>query len=302
MLFNQTFNPSFQPYEFLDAVPKVLAESAVALANPSVKVLDALHAVAFRNGLGNSLFATDAALRNLTRADLQAFAAQRFTANNITVVGRGVVHDELAELVEESLQNVSIPSASAASAAVPATQYFGGEARIDAGPKGIAHYAVAFKSTPESPVSRVLSALLGGAQHVKWSDASSGQTATLSTAATRTTSVSSLSASYSDAGLVGFYVRGVAGEVKGCAKKAVDAIRSIGSGKVSSEALARAKKAAKVAYADLYDGIGAQGSVPLMGAQVLSTGGVKNMTEVFNEIDKVTSEDVVKVSLMGCVF
>ncbi|KAI9324873.1 Metalloenzyme, LuxS/M16 peptidase-like protein [Zopfochytrium polystomum] len=298
LLFSHVFNPSFQPYEFLDAIPKILAESTAALSDPSVKVVDALHAVAFRHGLGNSIFATAGAAKSLKRADLQSFAAQNFSTDKIAIVGTGVAHNELAALVDETIANLTIASSSAT---VAPSQYYGGETRIEAGPGGSSHYAVAFKSVaygaPEYAASLVLSSLLGGSPSLKWGSVS-GASSLLSSAATGKTSVSAFTANYTDAGLVGFYVTGNAAEVKSVAQKSIDALKSVATSGASAEALARAKKAAIVdAESKIFSN--RDETISEVAKRVIAAGSYHTSSELAVAISSVTAEDVAKVAKLA---
>ncbi|KAI9344866.1 Metalloenzyme, LuxS/M16 peptidase-like protein [Obelidium mucronatum] len=291
-LIGQLFNPSFQPYEFLDAIPGVEAETAAALADAPTRVLDTVHQLAFRRGLGNSLFASPEALHHLKRADLQAFAAANFTADNIAVVGSGVSHDELEALVNASFEGVAVPSTAARSVAPSA--YYGGEARI-AG-SGASHVAIAFKSSGISnakahATALVLRAVLDGSHRVKWGQ-SSGATGLLAKAAANGTTVSAFQNSYSDAGLFGLYIQGNASNVKSVAQKSIEAVKSAASS-VSDAALTRAKKVAIVDYelSQTRDELVAD-----IARQVLTLGSFATSAEVAQEISKVSAQDVAQAA------
>ncbi|KAH9915970.1 Metalloenzyme, LuxS/M16 peptidase-like protein [Epithele typhae] len=58
------------------------------LADPATRALELAHALAFRAGLGNSLFGP--AHTHVSAEDVQAFAASAFTAGNVAVVGSGI--------------------------------------------------------------------------------------------------------------------------------------------------------------------------------------------------------------------
>jgi ubiquinol-cytochrome c reductase core subunit 2 len=294
-LVNHVFNPAFQPYEFLDAIPNVLAESSASLADPSVEVFDKLHQIAFRAGLGNSLFATTAGVKGLKRAHLQEFASKTFTSDKIAVVGSGVVHEELTALVDEALKGIALASSKYTPSA---SKYFGGEARIEAGPKSNSTFAVAFKSvpftSPEYPAALVLKALLDGTQHLKWGSVS-GASSLLSKAASGNNSVSAFATSYSDAGILGFVVEGEASGVQSVAQKSIDAIKSVASGSgVSAESLARAKKAA-IIDAEAASFASRDDVIQEVGKQVLASGNYSTLGELATAISKVTLEDVKKV-------
>ncbi|KAJ3218539.1 hypothetical protein HDU67_005098 [Dinochytrium kinnereticum] len=289
LLVNHVFNPSFQPYEFLDAQPYVLSESAAALADPTTEVLDKLHQVAFRTGLGNSLFASPSSVNSLKRANLQEFAANYFTADRIALVGTGVAQDELAELLESSLKSVSLSSTKPT---VAASQYFGGEARIEAGVKSTATYAIAFKSvsfsSPQYAASLVLRAALDGSRRLKWGAA--GSSGLLSQASSADASVSAFNTSYTDAGLFGIIVQGSNSAVKGAAQKGIDALKAVASS-VSASTLEKAKKAAVLdSEAALFGSRDA--ATHEIGKNVLASGNYSTVTELAAAISKVSPEEV----------
>ncbi|KAJ3330917.1 hypothetical protein HDU76_004503 [Blyttiomyces sp. JEL0837] len=297
LLVNHVFNPSFQPYEFLDAIPNILSESAASLADPSTKIFDTLHQTAFRTGLGNSLFASTAGVKALKRSHLQDFAANNIASGRLAIVGTGIAHEELTALVESSLKGFSVPTSAAS---VKPSTYFGGESRIEAGPKSASQLAIAFKSaaftSAEYPAALVLRALLDGSQRLKWGS-TSGVTGLLSKAATSSADVTAFEASYTDAGLIGFYVvGGDAAEVKSVAQKSIDAFKSVAGGSgISADALARAKKAAII---DSEAGTFASRDLAIqeIGRSVLATGSYRTSGELATAISGVTVEDVVKVA------
>ncbi|KAJ3029350.1 UNVERIFIED_CONTAM: hypothetical protein HDU68_012416 [Siphonaria sp. JEL0065] len=291
-LISQVFNPSFQPYEFLDAIPGVEAETAAALEDAPTRVLDTLHHIAFRRGLGNSLFATSDALHHLKRADLQSFAATNFTADNIAIVGSGIAHEELEALVNASFEGVAVPSTGARS--VTASAYFGGEARI-AG-SGASHVALAFKSAAFTnakahATALVLRAVLDGSHRVKWGQ-TSGATGLLAKAAANGTTVSAFQNSYSDAGLFGLYIQGNASNVKSVAQKSIEAVKSAASS-ITEADLSRAKKIAIVDYelSQTRDELVAD-----IGKQVLASGSFATSVEFAQEISRVSASDVAQAA------
>ncbi|KAL2913721.1 ubiquinol-cytochrome c reductase core subunit 1 [Polyrhizophydium stewartii] len=289
-LVSQVFNRSFHPYEFLDAAALTEQQTAVSLEDPATHLFEKLHQVAFRTGLGNSLFASHDALHALDRAKLQAFADKHFTADRITVVGSGVSHTELKALVDAAFADVKLSSAKAETAR---SRYFGGEARIDAGPHSEAHYAVTFPGvaygSPEYNTSLVVRALLDGSKRVKWGSRG-GALGLLSAAATENTTSQAVSISYSDAGLIGFHVAGKGGDVKQVVSKSLESLRSLASG-VSAEALAGAKKAAIIAAEEAATRAGLVDSV---GRGAAATGAFHASADVL-AINNVTASDVQKL-------
>eukprot|EP00842_Homolaphlyctis_polyrhiza_P000450 jgi/Hompol1/1405/HPOL_001473-RA len=256
LLIKNVFNPSLQSYEFLDAAPLTEQQTAAAHADAKTKVIEQLHHVAFRTGLGNPLFASSEALHGLTRADVQKFAAKHLSADRVTIVGTGVAHTELVALVEKALEDANVSLAPAATdAKAPASRYFGGSARIEAGPHSetLVAYALpgAAAGSRDHAVARVLRSLLGGSpRSIKWGSRN-GATGLLASAASAEASAEAFDAAYSDAGLIGFLVHAPsASSATAATRAAVQTIKSLASSPVSAEALARAKKAAIIDLED----------------------------------------------------
>ncbi|KAJ3209353.1 ubiquinol-cytochrome c reductase core subunit 1 [Entophlyctis luteolus] len=292
-LVSHVFNPSFHAYEFLDAIPFVTAETEAALADPATRVFDALHTVAFRRGLGNSLFASKASLGVLKRADLQSFASANFTADNIAVVGSGVAHDELEALVNKAFESFAVPAT--ASKTISAPTFFGGEARI-AG-SGPSHFAIglkgaAFTNTHAYATHLVLRALLDGTPRLKWGSASSGA-GLLASAAAPGTAVSAFNSSYTDAGIFGIYITGDAAAIQQAGKQSIAALKAAAREPASAADLARAQK---VAIVDAESALTRDELVADIGKQVLASKQFLSGVELAQAVAKVSADDVAKAA------
>ena len=89
----------FTRYELTEWVGPVSdAEATAALADPATRALDLAHALAFRNGLGNSLFATPG--HHVSEEDVKTFAQSAFGAGNVAVLGTGIDPAALEKLLE----------------------------------------------------------------------------------------------------------------------------------------------------------------------------------------------------------
>ncbi|KAH6567263.1 hypothetical protein BASA62_006205 [Batrachochytrium salamandrivorans] len=264
VLISNMFNRSFYPFEFLDAAPRAAEQTTSALVDPATIVFEKLHQIAFRNGLGNPLLASSQALNGLNRAKLFEFVDKYFTADRITVVGSGIAHNELKALVDAAFANVSLSSAKSET---PKSKYYGGEARIEAGPNSEAHYVMAFPgvayTSPEYQASLVLQALLDGSQ----------------------------ATSYSDAGLFGIHVVGATGEVKQVVSKSLSTLREV-SNSISADAFTAAKKAA-IIYAE--ESQTRSNLVDSISKGALSTSLLHTGPEILS-INKVTIADVQKLA------
>ncbi|KAH6573973.1 hypothetical protein BSLG_007686 [Batrachochytrium salamandrivorans] len=288
VLISNMFNRSFYPFEFLDAAPRAAEQTTSALVDPATIVFEKLHQIAFRNGLGNPLLASSQALNGLNRAKLFEFVDKYFTADRITVVGSGIAHNELKALVDAAFANVSLSSAKSET---PKSKYYGGEARIEAGPNSEAHYVMAFPgvayTSPEYQASLVLQALLDGSQRVKWGSRSGA----LAQASTEHTTSVAFSTSYSDAGLFGIHVVGATGEVKQVVSKSLSTLREV-SNSISADAFTAAKKAA-IIYAE--ESQTRSNLVDSISKGALSTSLLHTGPEILS-INKVTIADVQKLA------
>lgn len=252
----------FIRHEFEEYVaPLIQGDVASATADPATLALDLAHALAFRTGLGSSLFAP--AHSSFDAADIKSFAASTFTKNNIAVLGTGIEQSVLAQLVEKSLASAPATSTAASS---PTSTYHGGENRV-ASHGGLQTVFIGFGAVGEpSAELATLAAHLSPQPSIKWSKGISP----ITSAIPEGTSVQSLYLPYSDATLVGFLVQGqTAAGVKEAAKAAVEALKSAAATKgVSDEELKKAVAKAKFAAANAFDS--REGLVSMLGTKVLA--------------------------------
>ncbi|KAF8882838.1 Metalloenzyme, LuxS/M16 peptidase-like protein [Infundibulicybe gibba] len=238
-----------------------------ASSDPATRAIELAHALAFRSGLGSSLFAP--AHNSITVADIKSFAASAFTKGNTAIVGTGINQSTLTKLVEQSLGSAAAFS-TVGTFSTPTSTYFGGETRVDAhnGSQTVfIGYGVA--GAPSAELA-ALAAHLSPAPSVKWSQGIS----TLATSLPQGTSVQSVYLPYSDATLVGLLVQGsTAAGVKEAGKAAVQALKGLTApGGVKADDLKKAVAKAKFAAAsaiDSRDGVAAAlGSKLLAGSEV----------------------------------
>lgn len=226
--------------------PVCESESAAAAANPATRAVELAHAIAFRSGLGASLFSSGH--NHIDVKTIEAFASSVFAKDNIAVLGTGISQDTLSHLLEPSLGKLPASASTTASS----TAYFGGETRVDGhGPQAV-FIGFGVPGAP-SPALSVLAAHLSSTPSVKWSEAPTSVPVT----------ATSVLFPYSDAALFGFVVTGeTAEEVKTSAKAAVAALKA----GVKVEDVKRAVAKAKFAAASATDG--RNGLVSTFGAKV----------------------------------
>ncbi|KAK0189412.1 Metalloenzyme, LuxS/M16 peptidase-like protein [Armillaria mellea] len=207
---------------------------------PAVYAIELAHALAFRNGLGSSLFATPHS--PLTVEDVSAFAKNAFTRENIAVLGTGIDQGTLSELVQRF---GGAAKSTGETSSTSASSYFGGETRLQAhgGPETV---FIGFGTTgTPSPDLAAFSSYLSPTPSIKWSQGLSP----IASAIPAGTSVQSVYLPYSDASLFGLLVQGPSGaSVKEAGKAAVQALKAAAQG-LSQEDAAKAAAKAKFAAA-----------------------------------------------------
>lgn len=227
-------------YEYV--VPLCQAESTSLLSDPATHALEAAHALAFRAGLGASVFSS--AGNAITIDDVKAYASKVFGAGNIAVLGSGIDPTTLQGLVEKSLSGLS----SSASVSSTPSKYFGGETRVD-GHGSAETVFIGFGTTgATAPELAVLAAHLDPTPAVKWSQGLSPIASSIPAG----TSVRSVLLPYSDATLFGLLVQGpTTAAVKEAGTAAVTALKAAAN--LKGDDLKKAIGKAKFAAAHSFD-------------------------------------------------
>ena len=283
------FNSSYAPFEFLQAKDLVELEANTALSDRKTEIFEHLHSLAFRKGLGYSLYAKEQDIAELTRADLSEFAARNFASNRIAIVGSGVAVDDLAEYVAKGLENITVASKGLE---YNPSFYYGGETRLDKGPSSEAHFAIAYPSvswsSPDYVASLVLEACLDGNKRVMHGFPSG----LLSSAGTSLTFVHSFGVHHSDAGLLGFYIKGKDTDVASAASKSISALKTIAANGIDSTELSRSIKSATV---DFENNLTRESSLLWSAKQILTMKSIKSNKEWSESIQNVTGSQIQKV-------
>ncbi|KAI5481542.1 hypothetical protein MNV49_002768, partial [Pseudohyphozyma bogoriensis] len=279
--------PRFAAHEYNEEVlPQVAAEYEQANHDPTTATFDLAHQVAFRAGLGNSLFASP--LNAVSHDAATSFAQSAFNSpSNFAVVATGVDNSLLKSLVSDFFVSSS-PSSALSS---PAAAYFGGELRVPSvGHSAVDHFLLGFKGEAASGVDfAVLKHLLGGETSTKWNAGVSP----LSKLASGSSSVKAFNLGYSDAGLFGVYITAPTAQVQGLAQKAVSELQAIAKG-ASAEAVKTAVLKAKFEAAAAFDG--RVSKLEFAGAFAANTGSAPSLEEIFAKLDGVTADSVTKAA------
>jgi len=257
----------------------VAADTEAAVGNPATRALEAAHALAFRSGLGSSLFAPSSH-NDVTLEDIKAFASSSFAQGNIAVIGTNIDSSRLNKLVESSFAGAS-QGGSAVS--TPASKYFGGETRLE-GSEGPQTVFIGFGTTNSGNAGEMaaLAAHLSTTPSIKWSKSLSPIAAGIPEGA----SVQSVYLPYTDASLFGLLVQAnTTSGVKEAGKVAVEALKKAAKG-LSQEELKAAVSRAKFAAANSVES--REGLVHALGAKILA-GSEASLDSTLATFDKVNA-------------
>lgn len=250
----------YSPWDLKESVlPIVEEETHAASSNPATVAVELAHALAFRTGLGSSVFAP--AHSSISADDVKAYAQQVFSKSNIAVLGSGISQETLSTLVQKHLGS---PSAAGAGPTSSPSKYFGGETRhsLHSGPETVfIGYGVTGSSSAELAV---LAAHLSTAPSTKWSQSLSPLTSVIPAG----TSVETVLLPYSDATLFGLLVQGKnVGSAKEAAAAAVKTLKASGeSGSLTPDEIKKAVAKAKFATASAAES--REGLVSTLGPKV----------------------------------
>lgn len=282
-LTDMVSNQAFKQWELERNLPRLKLE--LAQKGAAVEVIELLHQVAFRSGLGNSLYCPPTKVGSHNSAALQSFASKHFTTNRAALLGLGISHGSLTKFADLlSLENGAGPNS-------VATEYFGGEARVEAG-GGLAYVALAANcagavNVADCVAAMLLQRVLGMGSHIKYSNGQGKLAQAAAAASSGNSSVSAIGQMYSDSGLLGALViceAASAGKVVGGVAAALR------QASVTDEEVAAAKKNM---LADVYTMLESPlALIENIGSQVLLSGDVMPSDKVPELIAGVTTADV----------
>jgi ubiquinol-cytochrome c reductase core subunit 2 len=253
------------------------------------------HSLAFHRGLGipTASASTTPYTKYLDAETIEFYSKIAYAKPNFAVVANGAEHGEFSKWVSDFFDDVPASAYGETDTGMNQTKYYGGEERIaHAGGNAM---VIAFPGSSSftgkfyKPELAILGSLLGGQSAIKWS---AGFTI-LGNAASPGTKVKTTSAIYSDAGLLYTTITGSAKGVAETAKAAVDAIKKIAAGEISSEQISKAKAAAK--FKELENGQDIRAGLELTGNGLIHNTQPYQIDEVAKAIDGVSEETLKKV-------
>nr|KAF6294944.1 ubiquinol-cytochrome c reductase core protein 2 [Pipistrellus kuhlii] len=232
-LLNVTTAPEFRRWEVAALQAQLRVDKAVALQNPQARIIENLHAAAYRNALANSLYCPDYRIGKVTPEELHQYVQNHFTSARMALVGLGVSHAVLKQVAERFLNMRGGLGLSGAKA-----RYRGGEIREQNG-DSLVHAALVAESaatgSAEANAFSVLQHVLGAGPHVKrGSNATNSLYQAVAKGMNQPFDVSAFNASYSDSGLFGIYTISQAAAAGDVIKAAYNQVKAISQGNLSS--------------------------------------------------------------------
>ncbi|XP_018596694.1 cytochrome b-c1 complex subunit 2, mitochondrial isoform X1 [Scleropages formosus] len=292
-LINVTTAPEFRPWEVSDLTEKMKIDKAVSSQSPQIRVIEKLHAAAYKNALSNSLYCPDYQIGRISSEQLHSFVQNNFTSARMALVGLGVEHAVLKQVGEQFLNIRSGTGAVRAKA-----QYCGGEFREQNG-NSLVHAAVvsegAATGTAEACAFSVLQHLLGAGPYVKRGSSTTCKLRqSIAKATTQPFDASAFNVNYSDSGLFGVYTISQYGSATDVINAALSQVKMVAHGNFTDADLTKAKNQAKSEYLmslEVSDGL-----LEDMGQQCVADGVYHSPEVVVSTINSVTSESVVNAA------
>jgi len=284
-----TTAPTFKPWELADAQSQLVLDLAALKTQPNVLAFDLLHAAAFRDTLGRSLYAPQHMLGKYQPEQLLHYMKANYTGGRVALVGVGVDHDALVAQARQMA-----PFAGAAAAADKAV-YHGGEIRVETG--GEMTYAAVAVEGPSLSGSDLLQAavlqnVLGVGPSIKYS-AGTASSKLIQAAGAATASpfaLSSINANYTDNGLFGFFAVAQAREIEKVLRAAFNEMQNVAQKGVAEEDVARAKVQLK-AQIGMYRESG-DSLLHDLGEQALGSDELLTTPDLLKYVDSITTADV----------
>ncbi|KAK9458577.1 Metalloenzyme, LuxS/M16 peptidase-like protein [Lipomyces oligophaga] len=264
--------PHLARHELAEIVAPLLKLDSTAVTKDIVaSVSEALHAAAFRRGLGLPLYAQPA--DSISATNVSAYKEAVYTKSNLAIVSAGIPLDSLVPLTQDFLEGAPAGTATA----VEPAPFYAGESRV---PSTIGNAIAIGYGGASAPEYAVLASILGGTSSLKWS------TGTSLLAGTKAISTYT---PYAGSGL--FSIIASAGSVADtttAASTAISALKSVASD-LSAEDLKKGVAGAKFAALSSLDG---KVGLSTAGLSLLTTGAVPTAAATISLYDAVTAEKV----------
>jgi ubiquinol-cytochrome c reductase core subunit 2 len=289
------YSPAYELNELVIDIFKFRQQAF--LSTPEKVALDAAHGVAFHRGIGDGIVTNPSIPfeQYLTAEAVSEFAKGAYAKPNIAIVATGPDSAELSRWIPQFFAD--LPSSAGSGQFKPKekvqSKYYGGEQRIPSKAGNAVVFAFpgssAFGTSGYKPEAAVLAALLGGESSIKW--ASGFSLLSKATEGFSRVHVSTENYAYSDAGLFTITVSGKVDQVAAACKDAINSVKKVAVGEVSSEDIKKAIALAK------FRALEATQTLELAGYAIVNGGKPYQPGEISQGFDKVTEQQVKTVCL-----
>lgn len=202
-LVDSISRPAFKPWELEDNLYRLKLDLERYELDPQAQLADLLHRAAYRGGLSNSLYCRSFQIGKHDQSQLLEFTRNHFSSNNTVVVGLGVDHDELVDLVQKEVQLSSISADEANK-----SKFVGGDCRQPFNSKltfaTVVTEGVSLKSKKDAFVLELFAKLLGSGPRINYGNGAGKLSQAVAQIAKEPFKVGALNKSYLDTGLFGF--------------------------------------------------------------------------------------------------
>jgi len=287
-------SPVFKPWELSDAKARLKLDLEVYNTSLNARLMDAVHKAAFRDTLGNPLYMSSDNIGSFTPDALEAFVQARYVTFNSAVTGIGIDHDTLVQAVRKmTIKQGNVEPGK------KAKFYSGGELRIEA-PSDYVHAAIVTEGASIGSAdlipAYVLQQALGGAPWVQYgANASSRLNKAAASVTSEPFAANSINLSYSDAGLFGIQAVAKYNDIGKILRAVVGAVKQSGKSGFNDAEVQRAKAQVKSLLLSEFDST-PLASLESIGVQAIQSGQALSPSQLAALVDKVTVDDVNKVS------
>lgn len=287
-------SPAFKRWEISDIQPRLKFDLDHLHHTPHANLIEMIHQAAYRESLGNSLYIPPHNITKITLQQLEEFVASHYSSKNAVLVGVGVDHEELSAFGKKLFLNASKEQTPSQ---LPSS-YSAGELREENGSPltyiTCVTEGVSLNDSDLIPLS-ILQHAIGTTPHTKYPSPTTNQLyKAASPVAKQPFALSCINSSYSDSGLFGLNVVCNGKDVSQILKAVVGVMGSYAKGKITNEDLVQAKAGLKASVCMHNES--AQDTLEALGQEVLMTGQALSLQQVLGAVDKVTLDDVVRVS------
>lgn len=266
-------------------------------------VFDHLHAITYKDQpLGRTILGPIKNIKTIQRSDLQDFIQTHYTGDRMVLVGTGAVdHEKLVEYAAKYFGHVrkSDTPVPLGSPRGPLPVFYGNELKIQEDTLPSTHIALALEgvswSAPDYFTALCTQAIIGNWDRALGTGTNSPSPLAVAASenGTLANSYMSFSTSYADSGLWGMYI--VTDSQQHDVKLIIDEIlkewQRIRMGNISDSEVNRAKSRLKASLLLSLDGSTAIAED--IGRQIVTTGKRLSPEQVFEQVNKITKQDIV---------